>query len=173
MTAVCLTPACSIRTLKGMEMHFTPDIEAKLQTLATETGRTENEVVQDALAGYFEELAQVREMLDSRYDDIKSGQVQPIDGEAFFESLRQREEALLKKHASQRAKSRVLSCTRWQRRKSRTSGKLSPSRIRRLRGVSMKTSWPPSARWCFFPIKATGGLTSPPDLDDSPRYVIT
>ena len=38
----------------------------------------------------------VRSMLDSRYDDIKSGQVTPIDGEAFFESLRQREASLLK-----------------------------------------------------------------------------
>ena len=86
-----------MRTLKGMEMHFTPDIEAKLNALATETGRTAEEFVQDALAGYFEELAQVRGMLDSRYDDIKSGQVTPIDGEAFFASLRQREASLLKK----------------------------------------------------------------------------
>jgi len=82
-------------------MHFTPDIEAKLHMLVTETGRTADEVVEDALAGYFEELSQVREMLDSRYDDIKSGQVRSIDGEAFFENLRQREEALLKKHTPQ------------------------------------------------------------------------
>ena len=101
MTAMCLTPAFPMRTLKGMEMHFTPDVEAKLNALATETGRTAEEFVQDALARYVEELAQVRGMLDSRYDDIKSGQVQPIDGEAFLESLRQREEALLKKHAPQ------------------------------------------------------------------------
>jgi predicted transcriptional regulator len=80
-----------------MELYFTPDIEAKLHTLATTTGRTADEVVEDALAGYFEELAHVRAMLDSRYDDITSGRVQPMDGEAFFESLRQREEALLKK----------------------------------------------------------------------------
>ena len=82
---------------QAMEVHFTPDVEAKLNALATETGRGVDEVVQDALAGYFEELAQVRTMLDNRYDDIKSGQVRPMDGEAFFESLRQREEALLKK----------------------------------------------------------------------------
>jgi hypothetical protein len=29
-------------------------------------------------------------MLNSRYDDLKSGRVKPIDGEAFFESLRRR-----------------------------------------------------------------------------------
>jgi len=84
-----------------MEVHFTPDVEAKLHALATETGRGVDEVVQDALAVYFEELAEVRGMLDSRYDDIKSGQVKPVDGEAFFESLRQLEEALLKKHSPQ------------------------------------------------------------------------
>ncbi len=47
----------------------------------------------------FDELAQVRGMLDSRYDDIKSGRVKAIDGEAFFESLRQREDELLKKRS--------------------------------------------------------------------------
>jgi hypothetical protein len=36
-------------------------------------------------------------MLNSRYDDLKSGRVKPIDGEAFFEILRQREDELLKK----------------------------------------------------------------------------
>lgn len=44
------------------------------------------------------EVTEVSEMLDSRYDDIKSGRVRPIDGEAFFDSLRAREEGLLKKH---------------------------------------------------------------------------
>ena len=82
---------------QDMEVHFTPDVEAKLHALVTETGRAADEFVQDALAGYFEELAQVRAMLDGRYDEIKSGPVKPMDGEAFFESLRQREEALLKK----------------------------------------------------------------------------
>ena len=101
MHAVCLTPAFLLRILKGMEVHFTPDIEAKLHALATETGRAADEFVQDALAGYLEELAQVRSMLDSRYDEIKSGRVKPVDGEAFFESLHQREEALLKKHTPQ------------------------------------------------------------------------
>jgi hypothetical protein len=42
------------------------------------------------MAAYLQELAQTREMLDGRYDDIKSGRVKPIDGEAFFESLRRK-----------------------------------------------------------------------------------
>jgi hypothetical protein len=51
------------------------------------------------MAGYFVEIAQVRGMLDNRYDDLKSGKVKPIDGEVFFESLRQREEELLKQRS--------------------------------------------------------------------------
>src|SRR6266702_4981960 len=97
----CLTWDGLVRTFKGMELHLTPDIEAKLHALATETGRAADEFVQDALAGYLEDLAQVRSMLESRYDDITSGRVKPIDGEAFFERLRQREEAFLKKHTPQ------------------------------------------------------------------------
>ena len=53
--------------------------------------------MQDVVAGYVDELAGVREMLDSRYDDLKSGRVKPIDGEAFFEQLREREEERLKR----------------------------------------------------------------------------
>jgi hypothetical protein len=46
-----------------MEVHFTPETEKKLKDIAT------------------------REMLDSRYDDLKSGKVKPIPGdevEAYF-----------------------------------------------------------------------------------------
>jgi hypothetical protein len=40
-----------------------------------------------AMAGYIDEMARVRETLDSRYDDLKSGRVKPIPGgevEAYF-----------------------------------------------------------------------------------------
>jgi predicted DNA-binding protein len=76
-----------------MEVHFTPEVEARLNQLATETGRGKDELVQDAMAGYLDELAQVRKMLDSRYDDIKSGKVKPIDGEEAFARLREKSEA--------------------------------------------------------------------------------
>jgi hypothetical protein len=52
------------------------------------------------MAGNLQEMAQTREMLDGRYDDIKSGRVKPVDGRAFFDSLRQREEELLKQRSS-------------------------------------------------------------------------
>jgi len=44
-------------------------------------------------APYVAELTEI----NTRYDDLKSGAVQPIDGEAFFESLREREDELLNK----------------------------------------------------------------------------
>ena len=73
-----------------MEVRLTPDLEAKLDKLAIESGRPKDELVQDAGAGYCAELAQVREMLDGRYDEINSGRVKPIDGEGAFASLREK-----------------------------------------------------------------------------------
>lgn len=82
-----------------MEVRLSPDLQAKLDKLASETGRPSGELVEDAVAGYLGELAQAREMLDSRYDDLKSGRVKPTDGEEFFDRLRRREDELLKKNS--------------------------------------------------------------------------
>jgi predicted DNA-binding protein len=80
-----------------MEVHFKPETESRLTELASKSGRAANDLVEDALAGYLTEVAEVREMLDGRYDEIKSGRVKPIDGEGFFDDLRQRENELLAK----------------------------------------------------------------------------
>lgn len=82
-----------------MEVRFTPDIEARLDRLAVETGRAKVEFVQDAMAGYLDELAQVRSTLDGRYDDIKSGKVQLIDGEEAFARLKAKSDAWRKSRA--------------------------------------------------------------------------
>ena len=42
------------------------------------------------MAGYFAELSQVRDMLDTRYDEAKSGRVTPLGGEEVFARLRQK-----------------------------------------------------------------------------------
>jgi len=73
--------------MKAMEVHLTPDVERKLIDLAGQSGRGTDELLQDALVGYFEELVQTRDMLNSRYDELKSGRVKPIPGgevEAYF-----------------------------------------------------------------------------------------
>jgi len=79
-----------------MEVHFSPETESRLKELATQTGRTPADLVADAIAGYLEHLALTREIVDQRYDDIKSGRIEPIDGPSFFENLRQREQEMLK-----------------------------------------------------------------------------
>lgn len=76
-----------------MEVHFSPDIEARLDQLAAATGRAKDEFVQDAMAGYFDELEQVRETLDRRYDDIKSGKAKLIPGEEVVARLREKSAA--------------------------------------------------------------------------------
>jgi predicted DNA-binding protein len=55
-----------------MEVHFPPEVQAKLDKLVTETGRSADEFVQDAMAGYVDELADLRDPLDGRYDASKA-----------------------------------------------------------------------------------------------------
>ncbi len=75
-----------------MDVHVTPETAKRLQDLATTSGRAAEDIVEDALAGYLEEVSSVRMTLDSRYDDLKSGQVTPIDGEEAFRKLREKSE---------------------------------------------------------------------------------
>jgi predicted transcriptional regulator len=71
-----------------MEVHFRPETESRIQELAAKTGRAADELVEDAMAGYLQELAQTRDMLDGRYDDLQSGRVKALDGEKAFAALR-------------------------------------------------------------------------------------
>jgi predicted transcriptional regulator len=65
-------------------MHLAPDVEKKLHDLAAQSGRGTDWLLQDALAGYLDELAQVRDMLNSRYDDLKSGRIKPISRDEWL-----------------------------------------------------------------------------------------
>lgn len=76
-----------------MEVQFEPALQAKLDQIARESGRAAAELVQDAVAGYVDELAETRQMLDSRYDDIKSGKVKLIPGDEAFTRLMAKTEA--------------------------------------------------------------------------------
>jgi len=75
-----------------MEVRLRPETESRLQELAAKTGRAPGDLVEDAMAGYLQELAQVRGVLDGRYDDLKSGGVKPLDGDQAFASLRRKSE---------------------------------------------------------------------------------
>jgi predicted transcriptional regulator len=73
-----------------MVVHLKPETESRLQQLAAKTGRPPEELLEDAMAGYLSELRQVRGLLDGRYDQIKTGQVKPIDGDEAFTRLRRK-----------------------------------------------------------------------------------
>ena len=70
-----------------MEVHFKPEVQAKLEQLARESGRPSDELIEDAVIGYFDELAHAREMIDRRFDEMESGMVTPLDGEEVFQRL--------------------------------------------------------------------------------------
>jgi len=75
-----------------MVVHLKPETESRLKELSATTGRAPEELVEDAMAGYLWELAQTRKTLDSRYDEVKSGHVKPIDGEEGFNRIRTKSE---------------------------------------------------------------------------------
>jgi predicted DNA-binding protein len=79
-----------------MEVHLKPETVTRLNELASKSGRPTDDLVEDAMAAYLTEVAEVRNMLDARYDEIKAGRSKPIDGETFFETLRERERKLTK-----------------------------------------------------------------------------
>jgi putative addiction module component (TIGR02574 family) len=76
-----------------MEVQFSPATEKKLTALATQSGRRTDDLVEDAMAGYLDEVAEVRDVLDRRYDELKSGKAKSIPGEEVFARLRAKSEA--------------------------------------------------------------------------------
>ncbi len=87
---IALTVAQRVSKLTAMVVHLKPETESRLQELAATTGRAPDELIEDAMTGYLAELTQLRNTLDSRYDEIKSGRVKPVDGEEAFVQLRQK-----------------------------------------------------------------------------------
>ena len=78
-----------------MDLHLNnPDLQAKIERWTAETGHPADELAEDAIASYLADGAEVRHMLDSRYDDLMSGRVRPVSGEKLraqvLEKLRAR-----------------------------------------------------------------------------------
>jgi predicted DNA-binding protein len=82
-----------------MEVRLKPETELRLNELASKSGRPADELVEDAMAAYLGEVADLRRALDGRYEDIKSGRAKLVDGEGLFEDLRRREDELLKRRS--------------------------------------------------------------------------
>ena len=76
-----------------MEVVFSAEVQEQLERMARESGRTEQELVEDAVRVYLRDLAEVREMLDSRYDDVVNGTVETLSAEEVQEYFRERSAA--------------------------------------------------------------------------------
>lgn len=82
-----------------MEVHVKPEVQAKLDQMARESGCPSDELVEDALIGYFNEVEYAREMLDRRYDDLESGRVKLIGGDEVKARLRAKSAARRGEHS--------------------------------------------------------------------------
>ena len=73
-----------------MEVNFSPEVQTKLEQMARDTGRRSDELVENVVTDFFDELGSTRETLDRRYDDLESGKVKPVPGDEVFARLRPR-----------------------------------------------------------------------------------
>ena len=74
LTGIARSPVFSY--LGGMEVHFNPDLQAKLTRRATQQGSALDETVQDVVARYFEEE-------DRFIEAVKRGEAALERGEAL------------------------------------------------------------------------------------------
>jgi hypothetical protein len=76
-----------------MEVHFAPDLQARIDQLVIETGYAPDKLVDDAMALYIAEVAETRQMLNDRYDDLKSGKVKPVSRDELLAHFREKSTA--------------------------------------------------------------------------------
>ena len=81
-----------------MEVHFPPELQTKLEPMARDTGCPSDELVENVVTDFFDEIAFTRETLDRRYDDLESGRVKLIPGDEVFARLRARSAARRAQH---------------------------------------------------------------------------
>jgi predicted DNA-binding protein len=82
-----------------MELRLEPELAAKVEQWSAETGRPANELVEDAVKGYFSEVEQLKETLDRRFDDIVHGRVEGLDGPETVRLIKERAAARRKQIA--------------------------------------------------------------------------
>jgi hypothetical protein len=75
-----------------MEVPFSNDKQTRIVEAAATCGQGAGQFVRELVKGYLDDLADVRDILSSRYDDIKSERVEAIDGEEAFLRLRRKSE---------------------------------------------------------------------------------
>ena len=78
-----------------MSLQIKPNQEAKIADLAAKTGRGKAEILEEVIDSYFDELADVREMLEQRYDQFKAGRVKELTPEQVREDIERRKREFL------------------------------------------------------------------------------
>jgi predicted DNA-binding protein len=78
-----------------MSLEIKPNQEAKIAALAAKTGRDKSEILEEVIDSYFDELAHVRQMLDQRYDQFKTGRVKELTPEELREDIERRKREFL------------------------------------------------------------------------------
>jgi hypothetical protein len=78
---------------KGMTLHGTPEVEAKLDQLTSAMGGTRDAVPNELLSTQLDGLLETRATLGSRYDDIVSGRVQGLHGPSVLQEILAENEA--------------------------------------------------------------------------------
>jgi predicted DNA-binding protein len=73
-----------------MEVRLEPELAARVIQWSEETGQPVAHLVEDAIAGYFNEVEELRATLDRRYDEIVSGRVKGVPGDAARRILEER-----------------------------------------------------------------------------------
>jgi predicted DNA-binding protein len=80
-----------------MDLQLPPKDYARLTELAEKTGREESEIVKEVIGSYLDGVDEVRELLNSRLEDIESGRVKPLTSEQLWKNLELRKKAYLKR----------------------------------------------------------------------------
>jgi hypothetical protein len=73
-----------------MDFRLESALAAKVEQWSTQTGRPVGDLLEDAVAGYFDELSELRTTLDRRYDEIVGGKVKPMGGREAYRLLKER-----------------------------------------------------------------------------------
>ena len=79
-----------------MSLEITPGQEAKIAALAASTGRDKSEILEQVIDSYFDDLDDIRKILDRRYDDFKSGRIKSLTPEECRDHLDGRKQEFLK-----------------------------------------------------------------------------
>jgi predicted transcriptional regulator len=80
-----------------MEVHLSPDTEKKLLDLATASGRGTDDLIEDALAGYYEGMLQTRQHIEEGYLQAERGEL--IDSEQASREIQAMKATWRKEHA--------------------------------------------------------------------------